>query len=343
MLLDRRHTPWFRLTLLLLAVATICYVPYHISAVNGPSGGSLPGLLYGIIGTLMLLFAALYGARRSLGAWRLGSAQFWLRGHLWLGSASVVFVLFHTGLRLQGPAGKLDYWLLWTYLLVIATGVFGQVVQMILPRQLTTHAPRETFVQQLPFLCQRLQVACDRTVALACRTKLETDPAPLLDAALSYARNVTRIGNTREAQLKDLAAFLGEIYTTVPLDVSVKKRASPAEGATESPPEGSASLMAFYTREVRPFLEYGSRGRSALRRETDARSRFHMARKDASPALASAWRQLADACAERREYLQIVRLHRLMYGWLYLHVPATVVTLVLLVFHIVMTFRVVPF
>ena len=64
------------------------YVPYALGAPQGPRGGSAIGLLFGIVGFAFMLFAALLGARKRVPVWRLGRAQAWMRGHLWLGVLS---------------------------------------------------------------------------------------------------------------------------------------------------------------------------------------------------------------------------------------------------------------
>src|SRR6185503_1815483 len=81
MLIDAGHRRWIVASLLILAVATAFYVPYVRAALNGPSGGSLHGLVYGIVGFAFMIFAGLLGARRRVPTWRIGRGTLWLRGH----------------------------------------------------------------------------------------------------------------------------------------------------------------------------------------------------------------------------------------------------------------------
>jgi len=55
-LIDARHRRWIVASALLGAAATAVYVPYHLSAPNGPSGSSGPGLAIGIAAAAVILF-----------------------------------------------------------------------------------------------------------------------------------------------------------------------------------------------------------------------------------------------------------------------------------------------
>ena len=90
MILDRAHRQWRLLTMVVLVIGSVAYATYA-SGPSGVSGGSLPGLVFGLVGTAMMVFAGLLSARRQVPTWRIGSAQFWLKGHIWIGLLSVAF------------------------------------------------------------------------------------------------------------------------------------------------------------------------------------------------------------------------------------------------------------
>ena len=98
MIIDRSHRVWFIGSLLALALAGLLYVPYALTTVTGTSGGSAVGLIYGSIGSAMMLFAGLLGARKKFPTWRVGRGTFWMRGHLWIGFLSFPFILSARGL-----------------------------------------------------------------------------------------------------------------------------------------------------------------------------------------------------------------------------------------------------
>src|SRR6058998_1224284 len=93
MLLDASHHRWIIATAVAAVVATAAYMPYAASRPNGPSGGSWPGLVFGLLGFALMIYAGLLGARRKVPTWRLGRATTWMKGHLWLGLLSYLHVV----------------------------------------------------------------------------------------------------------------------------------------------------------------------------------------------------------------------------------------------------------
>lgn len=85
MLIDRTHRKWLVGSMAILVVAGATYVPYSLRSPQGPRGGSVPGIVYGSVGFAFMLFAGLLGLRKKFPVWRVGRAQTWMRGHLWLG------------------------------------------------------------------------------------------------------------------------------------------------------------------------------------------------------------------------------------------------------------------
>lgn len=174
MLLDRTHQKWAWVSAAILAVATVSYVIYAQVSPRGASGGSMMGLLYGVIGTAMMLFAGMLAGKRQLPFWRLGSAQFWLRGHLWLGALSFPMIMFHAGFGLGGLLEQI----LWLFFAtVIVSGFFGLAMQNFLPKLMASRIPRETFAVQVPYIRKRNRVLSDRIVFEHCgRISLDGDP-----------------------------------------------------------------------------------------------------------------------------------------------------------------------
>src|SRR5438874_12772269 len=99
MLIDRTHRGWAVVSALLLLVSTLSYAVYASIWPNGPSGRSWPGMLFGIIGTLMMLFAGALSVRKKTVRLRAGSLSWWLGRHFWIGLLSVPIILFHAAFR----------------------------------------------------------------------------------------------------------------------------------------------------------------------------------------------------------------------------------------------------
>lgn len=189
MLLDRTHRSWAFLSAVILATATASYVVYAEMSPRGPAGGSLMGLIYGVAGSACMIFAGLLAGRKQVPFWRLGSAQFWLRGHLWLGTLSVPLILFHAGFGLGGQLEQL----LWLFFaIVVLSGFFGLAMQHILPRLMTSQIPRETFVAQIPYVRKRNRLLSDRMVATVCgRIPIRGDSLqPQLERLVKFAADL---------------------------------------------------------------------------------------------------------------------------------------------------------
>ena len=71
--------------------------------------------------------------------WRVGSAQTWMRGHLWLGLLSFPIILFHAGLTF---GGSLTAVMMWIFAVVVVSGVVGAALQHYLPRLMLSRGCR---------------------------------------------------------------------------------------------------------------------------------------------------------------------------------------------------------
>ncbi len=165
MILDRSHYRWALTTLTIALVSAALYWIYAHSAPNGPRGGTWQGMLFGVAGTICMAYAGLLAGRKKVPKWRVGSAQTWLRGHIWLGLLSVPLILFHCGFRWGGP---LEQVLLATFAIVIVSGIYGLVLQQVLPRLMTANAPAQAIAPQVHVACGKLRQAVETRLQKAC-------------------------------------------------------------------------------------------------------------------------------------------------------------------------------
>src|SRR5437773_10179465 len=173
MLLDTSHHRWIIATTVAAVVATAAYVPYAASRLNGPSGGSWPGLVFGGLGFALMIYAGLLGARRKVPTWRLGRATTWMKGHLWLGLLSYVLILFHSGFRWGGP---LTFTLMGLFTLVVLSGIYGVVLQHIVPRMMLMQLPLETVYEQIDSIVAQLRSEADARVTAVAGPLPVADP-----------------------------------------------------------------------------------------------------------------------------------------------------------------------
>jgi hypothetical protein len=176
LLIDATHRKWLIASLIILVGATFIYVAYAASSPAGPSGGSATGLTFGIVGFGFMIFAGLLAARKKVAIWRLGRAQTWLRGHLWLGLLSLPMIFFHAGFQFGGVLTRVLMILL---ILVVASGLFGAALQHYLPRLMTSEVPMETIFEQIDHVREQLVTEADGLVNGVC------GPSPTEQIALS--------------------------------------------------------------------------------------------------------------------------------------------------------------
>jgi hypothetical protein len=166
LLIDSLHRRWFLATTVVAIVALAVYAVCERASPGGLTGGSTVGLWYGAIGSGLMVYAGLLSALRKVPSWWwIGSRQVWMRGHIWLGLLSAVFLLCHSGFRWGGPLERL----LWIVTIaVLVTGVLGLVLQQALPRLLLTRVPNEAPYEQVPHLCRVMRQKADALVESVC-------------------------------------------------------------------------------------------------------------------------------------------------------------------------------
>ncbi len=146
MRIDRTHRGWLIASLAIFGVSLLLYGLYRVPAAKGSMGGTAMGLMFGSIGFGFMIFAALLGARKRFPIYRLGRAQTWMRGHLWLGLLSLPLILFHSGFRYGHGLTSLLMTLL---ILVVASGIFGAALQHFMPPIMSREVPMETIYDEI--------------------------------------------------------------------------------------------------------------------------------------------------------------------------------------------------
>jgi hypothetical protein len=298
MIVDRTHRAWAIASAALVILAIVLYIPYSSGPVPA-SGGRALGLAYGSVGFAVMTFLTLLALRKKFPIWRIGRTQTWMRGHLWLGAASLPLILLHSGF---GFGHGLTAIVMWLFAIVYVSGVFGAWLQHTMPRRLLREVPLETIYDQIGHVRAQLLDEADTVVADACG-KLEVEvevPSAAAAPGASALATVMRSGS----------------------------------GGSDD----SAPLREFYMKEVRPFIESPAR-RHFLADDTSAAARFGKVRMLLQPALAAALADLESICEEQRQLLRQERLHGILHAWLIVHVPLAYTLMLLAVAHIVMALR----
>ena len=187
MRIDRTHKNWLAVSLAILGVAALAYAIYRIPASRGQSMGGTPlGLTFGVIGFAFMIFAGLLGARKKVPVWRVGRAQTWMRGHLWLGLLSLPILLLHSGFRY---GHGLTAVLMTLLIFVVASGIFGAALQHYMPRVMTREVTMETIYEEISHVRAQLLGEAEEliTEATAAPEKVAAAGAGAGDSAAAVA------------------------------------------------------------------------------------------------------------------------------------------------------------
>ena len=98
-------------------------------------------------------------------------------------------------------------------------------------------------------------------------------------------------------------------------------------------------LREFFRREMQPYIEKSGGNNKALADRHQSQGMFQRLRLLLPPNLHAAVDDLENICEEKRELDQQARYHRILHGWLLVHIPASYALLVLGAVHAVMALR----
>jgi hypothetical protein len=297
-IIDRTHKPWAVASALILVVAVAVYIPYATANVP-PSGGSVLGLIYGIVGFGFMAFVTLLSLRKKFPIWRIGRTKVWMRGHLWLGALSLPIILLHAGFLFGHGLTSV---MMWLFVIVWISGFLGAWLQHTMPRRLLREVPMETIYDQIGHVRLQLLDEADTVVADACG-KLQVATAVPVAATSAGANALATVMRTGSGDADD-----------------------------------TAPLRDFYMKEMRPFVQHPARTHP-LADPISAAALFGKLRPLVQPSLAGAIADLESICEEERQLIRQERMHGVLHGWLIVHVPLSFALMALAVVHIVMALR----
>jgi hypothetical protein len=305
MLIDRTHRKWLIGSAAGLALATAVYVPYSLHAPQGPRGGSTLGLIYGIIGFLFMLFAGLLGLRKKFPVWRIGRAQSWMRGHLWLGLLSFPLIVFHSGFHFGGTLTRMSMWI---FMFVWISGILGAALQHFMPRFQTAQLPMETIYEQI-----------DRV-----RGQLAEEAGELVEETCSALEGEVSRATERQRAMSASAGTQGGLTVASGLQANQQV---------------SAQLRQFLKNEMRPYLERAGAHDRTLDKQMQAQKIFQQFRVLLPPELHANLDDLENICEEKRQLDKQGRLHKILHGWLLVHIPLSYALLLLGTVHAVVALK----
>ncbi|HEY7115786.1 MAG TPA: hypothetical protein VH475_04315 [Tepidisphaeraceae bacterium] len=317
MLIDRQSlrdsAAWIVIALVTLLGSTLAYIIYAARAPAGPSGGSVPGLVFAGVGTLIILFAWALTIRRWRRSARIGRAYTWLQGHVYLSIISYPIILYHAGFRLGGP---LTTALMGAFTLCYVSGVLLLLVQQVVPRLMVSEVPLETIYDQIDHVARQNLAAADQ----------------LIEAHAVVAATVPDLG---EDEFQATAAASRAPTAPAELRAFYDTRVRPYLAAGMRPATRSkrVGVLAWWIAAARDALMLRRGQPAPVSREDFAAARAKL------PGLRTVLDTLESFTEQRRQFALQRRLHHLLHAWLLIHVPTAWIMIVLLPLHAVMSVR----
>jgi hypothetical protein len=303
MRIDNSHRNWAVASVSILGLATFLYVPYSLFYPGGARGNSLPGIIYGVVGYAMMLYAGLMGARKKVPLWRIGRAAVWMRGHLWLGALSLPMILFHSAFYARG---SLTFVLMVLLVIVFLSGVTGALLQHFLPRRILSDVPLETIYEQIPTVREQLREEASSIVDGLCR---KPGPGAVTASPLQTGQAVSVAESEEEEE---------------PIDLTESER---------------INLRQAYNSGILPFLRDPESPESALGNAKHAAVFFEALRKQSPTSIHEFLSDLESICDEERQLTRQRRFYLLLHGWLLVHVPLSITLLALGGIHALVAIR----
>jgi hypothetical protein len=321
----KNHRPWCVAVLTATLAASAWYVVYAnwSGHWDWPSGASPPGFCFGAAGGAIILFEMLLWPRKSLWrGWRLLPTKIWMVAHLWLGLLTLPLLLLHGGFHFDPTRSTLAAVLMWLLMGVVGSGVFGLVLQNVIPRLMLEQLPAETIHSQIEHVLELYRADAERLVEIVCGQPPITQNGdakvePRTTAGQSPA--LVSVGALRRAGHVE-----GKVVTV---------------GLEAAWVAGSEPLRAFYRDTVHPYLKARSGVSLPLGSRNQAEALFAAVKQhlktDAWPVVD----RLADLCEQRRQFDLQIRLHFWLHSWLVAHVALSVGLVVLMIAHAVLALK----
>jgi hypothetical protein len=263
----------------------------------------------------------LWPRKSLLRGWRLGKTKLWMMAHLWLGLLTLPLLLLHGGFHFNLATSTLAAVLMWLVVIVVGSGVFGLVVQNVVPRLMLERVPAETIYSQIDHVLGQYRSEAERLVDVTCGRSGAGGPD-------DKGRSGDLTGDSPSFRVAGSVRQVGRVQGKV-VDVGIDARFVPE----------SEALLTFFTDQVEPYLRAKSGTSlplgSSRRAEAMFRALKTVLRLDAHPVLD----RLADFCDQRRQFDLQTRLHGWLFTWLSLHVALSVALLLLMAVHVVLALK----
>lgn len=308
------------------------------------SGSSLPGLVIGSIAAGIILFELLLWPRKRLRKYKLGRTKFWVAYHLWLGLACGPLAFIHSGFRFGGTFSTVLMVLL---LLVLASGIFGWIMQVVIPRWMLGNLPQETIPNQIDdvSLLSALESRQMLTVTLGAKPP-NTGKLVVLEKQLEQLKS----GKSLSGDITDFDA--SQVRDVKPIVVGALQRRDPqrVRFANDTVDQLTAAdrteIWKQYTLVIEPFLLRNvvpvgvqSTSKSPVRTLQKTQDWFIHLQESCSPSAVPLLEVLQSTVEQRLQFDAQRMAHAWLHRWIAFHAGISIMLGVLLVVHIIQSIR----
>jgi len=245
----------------------------------------------------------------------------------------------HAGYRF---GGTFTSFLMWLLLFVLASGVYGWIMQIVIPRWMLGNLPSETITAQIDDVLIQNSLDARRMLTVAYGPKPEglTKLTNLNEQSTSYKGNRT---------VRDPAT--GEYQQIV---VGAVQRRGPQRGRSamntiqEVDPADARIVWNEFAALVEPFLLRSIPGLLVPAKKTEQeklRTRqktieyFSLLRESCSASSASILDRLEELCEKRHQFDVQRKAQAWLHSWIAVHASASIILGVLLLTHIILAIR----
>jgi len=318
---------------------------------RSPTGSSVPGIIIGSVAAGIILFELLLWPRKWLRRFRLFPTKYWMVAHIWLGLATGPLAYIHSGYRLGGTFTMILMGLLFFILL---SGIYGWVIQMVLPKWMLGNLPYETITGQIDDVSIQAALNARRMLTVAYGPKPDgLRKLPILDNFASEMSGAVAVKNGRQ-EVK--AIVIGAVQRR-----DSKTSRNEIDAGIEFDAADGRELWRQYAAVIEPFmlrgiaLSYGdvskthasktqaSQNDASFNSPVKTRQKmidwFSMLRDSHSVTARPIVERLEKLIEQRLQYDAQRRAQSWLHGWIAFHASVSVVLGVLLVAHIVLALK----
>lgn len=328
------------LSVVLVVLATLWQFWESHQAGRWVSGSSLSGLVVGSVAALIILFEVLLWPRKKLRRFKLFPTRYWMSAHLWLGLATGPLAWIHSGYRFGGNFSSLLMWLL---LFVIASGVYGWIMQVLVPRWMLRNLPQETILNQIEDVSVLTALESRQVLTVALGPK-----PPNLKKLANLDDLATKIQSprvSRDASGERKAIIVGAVQRR-----ELGRTLSAEEMQFELREEDSREIWRQYAAVIEPFLLRSDQTANALYSDgmtlgtakftqQQWNDWFDVLKGSCSVQASSLIDKLKLSVEKRLQFDSQRRAHRWLHGWVILHASVSIMLCILLLAHIVLALR----